>query len=209
MTVLSSRVVRNHLGADLIEARNVLAHEVKDVGSVAALRPRAFDVPFPPKPITQGPPHATIDKAALDAKHHVAEERHATGRPHMMAKPSRGCGVRLDEPRQRGAALPRIEVVRPTWDVADDGFGRELIGLLAHRVGQLARQQRNDRAQQFACAAIAPARDRYNTVRPACLAQLRLATGTCVLQGAGTAAKRAPKRHCAFTTLATGQGVAA
>ena len=48
---------------------------------VPSIRP-----PLPAEADREVATHAPIDKAALDAKDHVAEKRHPAARPHMVAK---------------------------------------------------------------------------------------------------------------------------
>ena len=199
----ASARVPDDLGAGLVEAGDVLAHEVEDVGSVAAFRSRTFDVRLPSKSIAQRPAQATLDKSALDAKDQVAEERRAAARPYVTAEPNRGRGVRLEKPRESGATLPRMEVVRPTRRVADQDFGRKPIGLLVHRLDQLPRQQRDEGAQQFARTAIAQARGLDEAVGPSCFVQLiedqlRLASGTRVAERARAAAESPPEGERPF-----------
>jgi hypothetical protein len=156
----------HHSDPRLIQPRNIVAHEFKDFGRVRAVATRAFKIDLVAKLIGQRPSNSICDKAALDPEDDVPEEGYSARWTDIASYPLGGGGAGLEKTRERRAALPRIEVNRPGWNVSDHILRREIITFDLRELTRLTGEKRNERAQDYAGAPEPLSRDLNDGVRP-------------------------------------------
>ena len=125
----------HHGGSGLIQPRYIVSQEFEDFRGVGAPSTRALYVDLAAKLLGERPPHSIDNKPALDPEDDVPKEGHSTRRTNVAAHPAGGERIGLEKTRERGTALPRIDVQRPARDIADHLLRREFVAL---KLGGLA-----------------------------------------------------------------------
>ena len=171
--MLASTLRRSHRsGPGLVEEGYIVSHQVEDFCCVGAIGTGALEVGLAAEFVPERPPHSTGNEPALDPEDDVAEEGHPAGGPDAAVHPSGGGCIGVEKTRERGAALPRVDVQRPARDVPDHDLGRELVALDPRGLAPLTGQKRDQRAQHFVGAPEPFTRDLDDGMRPSGFAQL-------------------------------------
>jgi hypothetical protein len=112
------------------------------------------------------------DKPALDPEDDMPKEGHSACRTDIAPHPSSGDRIGLEKSRERGTPLSRIDVQRPTRDIADHLLTWEFVALDSCGGARLAREKRDEWTQDFAGAPEALACDLNDRMGPTGFAQL-------------------------------------
>jgi len=156
----------------LVEKRQIGSHQLKDFARVGALWTRALDVDSAAKLVRQRSLHSIDDKPALDPEDNMPKDRHSARRTDVASHPSSGDRIGLEKSCERGTPLPRVEVQRPTQDVADHRLWGKFVALDLGGLTRPAREKRDERTQDFAGATEALACDLNDRIWPTGFAQL-------------------------------------